>query len=74
VRPCLCGVAWDRVQKMSSKRKNQPIHDDGGYRDLLAPETRERLEALLDFRGRQEELTKKRRKEIQASHIEKPAR
>jgi len=41
--------------------------DDFGYRHLLAPETRERLEALLDFSGRQEELTKKRRKEIQAS-------
>ncbi len=60
---------------MSSKKRHiKTIHDCGGYRDLLAPETRERLEALLDFSGRQEELTKKRRKEIQASHIEKPAR
>jgi hypothetical protein len=59
---------------VSSKRLISPIHDDGAYRDLLAPETRERLEALLDFSGRQEELTKKRRKEIQASHIERTAR
>ena len=57
---------------MSSKRQVSSIHDGGNYRHLLAPETRERLEALLDFSGRQEELTNKRRKEIQASHIEKP--
>jgi len=59
---------------VSSKRQINHGHDGGSYRHLLAPETRERLEALLDFSGRQEELTNKRRKEIQASHIEKPVR